>query len=227
MWTIYVFILLPVVSTAQLVLPAVTGSNNQTSDAVDKSTESGTVVVSILYAIGGLFLSIFIIVWFIGVVRTYRHPARYGPREERLGRPAQSRAKGLARAVLDAIPIVKFGERYDSNVDQAACRDIELANASEADQGKTSLSDSNDRPISQHSIRIAGTSSLTVPVTAAGGLSAVGLDILAASNNFGCSICVEDFVQSEDVRVLPCNHKFHPTCIDPWLLKISGTCPLW
>jgi hypothetical protein len=29
------------------------------------------------------------------------------------------------------------------------------------------------------------------------------------------------------VRVLPCNHSFHPACIDPWLLNVSGTCPLW
>jgi hypothetical protein len=27
--------------------------------------------------------------------------------------------------------------------------------------------------------------------------------------------------------VLPCQHKYHPNCIDPWLLNVSGTCPLW
>ena len=43
----------------------------------------------------------------------------------------------------------------------------------------------------------------------------------------GCSICTEDFTTGEDVRVLPCQHKFHPNCIDPWLLNVSGTCPLW
>lgn len=44
---------------------------------------------------------------------------------------------------------------------------------------------------------------------------------------FACSICTEDFVIPEDVRVLPCNHMFHPACIDPWLLCKSATCPLW
>jgi hypothetical protein len=42
-----------------------------------------------------------------------------------------------------------------------------------------------------------------------------------------CSICTEDFVIPENVRVLPCNHMFHPACIDPWLLFKSATCPLW
>jgi hypothetical protein len=27
--------------------------------------------------------------------------------------------------------------------------------------------------------------------------------------------------------VLPCDHKFHPPSIDPWLIGVSGTCPLW
>jgi hypothetical protein len=26
---------------------------------------------------------------------------------------------------------------------------------------------------------------------------------------------------------LPCKHQFHPACIDPWLINVSGTCPLW
>jgi len=48
----------------------------------------------------------------------------------------------------------------------------------------------------------------------------------AEGNSLGCSICTEDFHLGEDVRVLPCNHKYHPACIDPWLLNVSGTCPL-
>lgn len=42
-----------------------------------------------------------------------------------------------------------------------------------------------------------------------------------------CSICTEDFVDGDDVRRLPCDHIFHPRCIDPWLSGFAVTCPLW
>jgi hypothetical protein len=40
-----------------------------------------------------------------------------------------------------------------------------------------------------------------------------------------CTICLENFVEEEDVRMLPCAHTFHLVCIDTWLTKKSGTCP--
>lgn len=42
-----------------------------------------------------------------------------------------------------------------------------------------------------------------------------------------CSICTEDFGRGVEFRLLPCGHRFHPACIDPWLLQRSLTCPLW
>ncbi|RSL51162.1 hypothetical protein CEP54_011554 [Fusarium duplospermum] len=42
-----------------------------------------------------------------------------------------------------------------------------------------------------------------------------------------CSICTEDFGRGVEFRPLPCGHRFHPACIDPWLLQRSLTCPLW
>src|SRR5208282_3690852 len=42
-----------------------------------------------------------------------------------------------------------------------------------------------------------------------------------------CTVCTEDFIESEDVRILPCHHIYHKRCIDPWLLYFAGTCPLW
>lgn len=42
-----------------------------------------------------------------------------------------------------------------------------------------------------------------------------------------CSICLDDFMNDETtVRELPCNHIFHPECIDPFLLNNSSLCPL-
>ena len=40
-----------------------------------------------------------------------------------------------------------------------------------------------------------------------------------------CSVCWEDFVLSEEVRKLNCDHIFHEKCIFPWL-ELHGTCPI-
>jgi len=41
-----------------------------------------------------------------------------------------------------------------------------------------------------------------------------------------CSICLEDFKEGETIRVLPCDHVFHPLCVDEWLQKWNRCCPL-
>lgn len=41
-----------------------------------------------------------------------------------------------------------------------------------------------------------------------------------------CSICLECFDEGEQVRVLPCFHRFHPPCIDRWLLDGKAECPI-
>ncbi|NWI86564.1 RN128 ligase, partial [Pitta sordida] len=40
-----------------------------------------------------------------------------------------------------------------------------------------------------------------------------------------CVVCFEQYKPNDIMRVLTCNHVFHKTCIDPWLLD-HGTCPL-
>lgn len=40
-----------------------------------------------------------------------------------------------------------------------------------------------------------------------------------------CSICTEPYFEGTALRQLPCGHEFHRCCIDPWLLRRSGTCP--
>jgi len=47
----------------------------------------------------------------------------------------------------------------------------------------------------------------------------------AAGEEMQCSICIEAFEASDEVRKLPCGHYFHRACIDEWLRK-SMACPM-
>ena len=38
-----------------------------------------------------------------------------------------------------------------------------------------------------------------------------------------CSICLDDFVEGEQIRVLPCKHNYHKECIAPCLRR--NKCP--
>ena len=179
------------VSTAQTIISVDTSDingNNSTSNDGFGSSPTTAVAMIILYSITGIITALFLIIIITGAVRAHRHPERYGPRLVP-GRTRQSRAKGIARAMLDTLPIVKFGEREEPKP-----TDVELAQPE------------------------AGSSEVTT-VKAEGEA--------ATESGLACSVCTDDFVHGQDIRVLPCNHQFHPECIDPWLLNVSGTCPLW
>ncbi len=40
-----------------------------------------------------------------------------------------------------------------------------------------------------------------------------------------CAICIESYRVADVVRILPCGHRFHRSCIDQWLLE-KRTCPM-
>ena len=50
----------------------------------------------------------------------------------------------------------------------------------------------------------------------------------AAIGRETCPICIANFEEGDDVRVLPCpgHHRFHKECVDPWLLELSTSCPI-
>jgi len=40
-----------------------------------------------------------------------------------------------------------------------------------------------------------------------------------------CALCLEEYIEGEEVLKLPCSHLFHEGCIGPWFVK-SLSCPL-
>jgi hypothetical protein len=194
------------------------GSESTTNDGAPAPTTA--VAMSILYSITGIITLMFLVIIATGAIRAHRHPERYGPQLGRAGRPRQSRAKGLARAMLETLPIVKFG---DPEPAKAGSRDIEL------EDGTTSVV---AVPVATEIREGSSEVDPAAPADSASGPAQAesiknGLEGPPKEGDLGCSICTEDFTIGEEVRVLPCNHKYHPACIDPWLLNVSGTCPLW
>ncbi|NWH26986.1 RNF43 ligase, partial [Grus americana] len=40
-----------------------------------------------------------------------------------------------------------------------------------------------------------------------------------------CAICLEEFSEGQELRIISCSHEFHQECVDPWLQQ-HHTCPL-
>lgn len=203
-----------VVTTAEEVLTLVG------SPTAEKGIGLTWVAMIILYSITGIITVLFLAIIITGAIRAHRHPERYGPRYA-TGRSRQSRARGIARAMLETIPIVKFGDEHPEGKPDSIKGDVEMSLPEENSTDVHGRSETASAPnttdksapeiITSEEKRTSAAPSTNHPPTA----------------NYSCPICTDDFVKGQDLRVLPCNHKFHPECIDPWLVNVSGTCPLW
>ncbi|KAK5220670.1 hypothetical protein LTR72_007292 [Exophiala xenobiotica] len=211
------------------ILPDLNSYTNSSSGGWNGSNSLGqspttAVAMIILYSITGVITALFVVIIVTGAIRAHRHPERYGPRNI-VGRGRQSRAKGVARAMLETLPIVKFGDHEDLPKKQPA--DIEMnAGAGATPPATTDTDTTMVAGAGTDSLRTTDSNNERTAAAAAAVIATNNPDGTDAEGHLGCSICTEDFTKGEEVRVLPCNHKFHPVCVDPWLLNVSGTCPL-
>ncbi|KAK0125864.1 E3 ubiquitin-protein ligase rnf13 [Cadophora gregata] len=172
-------------------------------------------VLTIFAILVGVIVFFMLVAGVVGLVKARNNRARYGPRAAAPGRPRQTRTKGIALAVLDSIPIVKFGAK--SKQSDVVPKDVELG------ERKSTV---NEEPT------IASEARATRKLDEDERVESINIDqsskiaFQATVDENQCAICISDFVADEEVRVLPCNHRYHPECIDPWLLNISGTCPI-
>ncbi|KAJ6593924.1 hypothetical protein B0H19DRAFT_1092851 [Mycena capillaripes] len=227
--------------------------NNATSfDTTGPSRSPNTAVAMIvLYAVTGCVSVLFCIIIISGAIKAIRHPERYARNHDGATGWSQSRARGLTRAILDTFPIVKFGSNTE-HVPTTQMKDtkahpdagISLSHTSIRSPSDQSVlpgsqagassspprrSENNPRGIPRRSVDDERVTELPVISGDSPLQSALNQDsIPAAIGRETCPICIVDFEEGDDLRILPCDgaHRFHQSCVDPWLLALSTACPL-
>jgi hypothetical protein len=198
-------------------IPTLTPPPDETAPGSDQITGGGVII---LYAVPITVFMVVLIIIINGAFVTHRNQEQHGSQQARQGRPRQSWAKGLARAVIESITIVRFGE---NNVKSAAQRDIELAAISQTNGFQSTTITAKNSSVSPETIAATSGPSTSTLATAEDGLSTTEPNpVQTQAGSLGCSICLD-----EEIRMLSCRHQFHPSCIDPWLLDVSRTCPIW
>ncbi len=158
----------------------------------------------------------------------------------------RTRAGGITRAILDTFPVVKFG-RNDPLATTAPpeSSEVQRHELKPWDPNRVNNSQSSGAELLRVQ-RSDSLLSLTSRPTIGGGDhgmdgQAMNLSAFeartstemnpvdpAAIGRETCPICIVDFEEGDDLRVLPCDgsHRFHKDCVDPWLLELSGSCPI-
>ena len=218
-----------------------------TSAPVRSAHPPGSMIA--LYVITGSMCIMFVIVILVGARRAIRHPERYGRRQGDETQGPQSTAGGIAQAILDTFPVIQFNrsvstleqgwsgttpKRVSSERESRSIvlpelnaavnprQSMKMRSLSEEDEAHSKASEEYDESVELHAM-------LSGSCRTSGNCPAHHSNVEEAEAMVDqCPICLLDFEEGDDLRVLPCEkeHVYHKACIDPWLLEFSGSCPL-
>ncbi|KAK9480432.1 hypothetical protein V1514DRAFT_169777 [Lipomyces japonicus] len=218
-----------------------TASANANAASPSSGGSSSAMAMIVLYSVTGLISGFFLLIIILGAIRAHRHPERYQMTTSADGSTQRTnRARGLAKAVLDSIPLVKVPQlRADSRPGfPSAMPSASIGgrhnkgsqigldpNGEEVSRQVTVSTDQDSSSIDSKELMAAGTVETAETIT-------------ETNDNHGpfpstqmfpmesCPICFESFQPGQELRLLPCHHGFHAACVDPWLLTTSSQCPL-
>lgn len=148
--------------------------------------------------------------------------------KEELERSEQTRvAKGWELAGVrakqkDAGALIPSTSGMDDDVDIQKLKARAAASAAAAAAGLSERVAEKRREV--HSG--AEETKMEVDTTEEEALSLIARGVVLESTAQRCLICLEDWEDDDDVRVLSCRHAFHVGCVDRWLTGTSNTCPL-
>ena len=153
------------------------------------------------------------------------------------------RRKDIASYILKSIPVVRYNAMQQLNdLEQATgARDSaihtyppgkEVPTMADSDKSthacpKAAVIARADEPREGRIIKDPGTPGYNIEMPLVANASQTTKRSESYHKPLSCPVCVEDFLESDNVRILPCGHAYHQHCIDPWLLGFAGTCPLW
>ncbi|WVR07482.1 hypothetical protein IAU60_004524 [Kwoniella sp. DSM 27419] len=239
-------------STGQATATTIPNAQPTTDGSGGGGSKKTSAPMIVLYAVTGVVSTMFIAMLIMGARRAMLHPERYGRREGDDQQGPQSAAGGLAQAILDTFPIIKYNRHAMAGIGTGGSSTPHKRLSSENNMEGVMMRDVANRDVERgqyrsypmSTLRRSGTEESYAESSKSvfgvgeenGGPRASGsgsTDVVMAEDETmvegqQCPICLVDFEPGEDLRVLPCEreHVYHQSCIDPWLLQVSSSCPL-
>ncbi|KAH8585857.1 hypothetical protein B0O99DRAFT_646047 [Bisporella sp. PMI_857] len=205
------------------------------SDRATNASKSKIFIsVALLLAV---IAAIILVAWIVHRIR----PPVIAPailRNERM-REEERHRKETENCVLESLPVVQYGIRLQQECGSKAHSSAQ-STCPPKRQFRSTVDQEESLHISADPVIITGADSLQEETTVDNSVTPDSRIRIPRKEHVlpniyppgsrpeptSCSVCTEDFVESENVRILHCGHIYHQRCIDPWVLEYAGTCPL-